>query len=261
MVQTEGDQGALQQAIDKGACITGSQHQRAQRRDAILHHRPDIEHGNADDQIHNGADDGHKTGAAEECQHLRQLDLIELIVQRCHTQTDHDAAEHAHLQGSDAQHGGGGVGRHGVHAAGRVDHSLNGRIHNEISHRTGQGRDLFFLACHADGNAHSEQQRQVVEHCVAGPAHHIQDGIDQGSLMDHAVQPIGRQHGLVGERAADAQQQARNRQQSNGQHKAASHALQYAEDLVFHSSILLFSNHIQQIYPHTKPRFVENQNL
>ena len=202
MVQTEGDQGALQQAIDKGACITGSQHQRAQRRDAILHHRPDIEHGNADDQIHSGADDGHKTGAAEECQHLRQLDLIELIVQRCHTQTDHDAAEHAHLQGSDAQHGSGGVGGHGVHAAGCVDHSLNGRIHNEISHRTGQGRDLFFLAGHADGNAHSEQQRQVVEHCVAGPAHHIQDGIDQGSLMDHAVQlPMPSSRPATGSRA------------------------------------------------------------
>ena len=252
MMQPKGDQRTLQQAVNKGACVAGSQHQCAQRSNAILHHRPDIEHGNADHQIHNGTDDGHKACTAKEGQHLRQLDLIELVVQGCHAQTDHDTAEHAHLQGGDAQHGGGGVGGHCVHAACGVDHGLNGRIHNDIGHRTGQSGHLFFLAGHADGHAHGEQQGQVVEHGAAGLAHHVQNGVDQGTGVDDAVQAIGRQHGLVGERAADAQQQARHGQQCNGQHKAASDTLQHAKDLVFHLQFSFSQVRIQHIYPHRK---------
>ena len=250
MMQSKGDQRTLQQTVNKGACVAGSQHQCAQRGNTALHHRPDIEHGNADHQIHDGADDGHEAGAAEEGQHLRQLDLIELVVQRRHAQTDHDAAEHTHLQGRDAQHGGGGVGGHCFYAACRIDHGLNGCIHNDIGHCAGQGGHLFFLAGHADGHAHGEQQGQIVEHGAAGLAHHVQNGVDQGTGVDDAVQAIGRQHGFVGERAADTQQQARYRQQCNGQHKAASHALQHAKDLVFHLQFSFFQIRIQQIYPH-----------
>ena len=216
MMQSKGDQRTLQQAVNKGTCVAGSQHQCTQCGNTALHHRPDIEHGNADHQIHDGADDGHKACAAKEGQHLRQLDLIELVVQRRHAQTDHDAAEHTHLQGRDAQHGGGGVGRHRFYAACRIDHGLNGCIHNDIGHCTGQCRDLFFLASHADGYTHGKQQRQIVEHRIAGLAHHVQNGINEGARMDDAVQAISRQHRFVGERAADAQQQARHRQQCNG---------------------------------------------
>ena len=252
MMQSKGNQRTLQQAVNKGTCVAGSQHQCTQCGNPALHHRPDIEHGNADHQIHDGADDGHKACATKEGQHLRQLDLIELVVQRRHAQTDHDAAEHTHLQGCDAQHGGGGVGRHRFYAACRIDHGLNGCIHNDIGHCTGQGGHLFFLAGHADGHAHGEQQRQIVEHGAAGLAHHVQNGVDQGTGVDDAVQAIGRQHGFVGERAADTQQQARYRQQCNGQHKAASHALQHAKDLVFHLQFSFSQVRIQHIYPHRK---------
>ena len=228
MMQSKGNQRTLQQAVNKGACVAGSQHQCTQRGNTVLHHRPDIEHGNADHQIHNRTDDGHEACAAKEGQHLRQLDLIEFVVQCRHAQADHDAAEHTHLQRCDAQHGGGGVGRHSFYTACRIDHGLNGRIHNDIGHCTGQCCDLFFLASHADGYAHGEQQRKIVEHRIAGLTHHVQNGINEGARMDDAVQAISRQHRFVGERAADAQQQC------NGQHKAASHALQHAKDLVFH---------------------------
>ena len=80
MVQSKRNQRTLQQAVNKGACVAGSQHQCTQRGNTALHHRPDIEHGNADHQIHNRTDDGHKACTAKEGQHLRQLDLIELVV-------------------------------------------------------------------------------------------------------------------------------------------------------------------------------------
>ena len=69
--------------------------------------------------------------------------------------------ENTHLKRCDAQHGGGGVGRHSFYTARRIDHGLNGRIHNDIGHCTGQCRDLFFLASHADGYANGEQKRQI----------------------------------------------------------------------------------------------------
>ena len=235
VVQAEGDEGTLQQTVQEGACVTGSQNQTAQRSDTRLDDRPDIEHRNADDEVGDGADDGNEPGAAKERQHLRKLDLIEFVVECRNTQTDDDAAENAHLQRCDTQHLSGGVGRHGVHTASGVDHGLNGGVHDDIGHSTRQSGDLFFLACHADGDTHREQQRQVVEDRTAGLAHDVQNGINNSALMDEAVQPVGRQHGLIGERTADTQQQAGNGQKRDGQHKAASDTLQHAEDLVLHN--------------------------
>ena len=45
---------------------------------------------------------------------------------------------------------------------------------------------------------------------------------------------------------------ARHRQQCNGQHKAASNALQHAKDLVFHLQFSFTQVRIQHIYPHRK---------
>ncbi len=55
-----------------------------------------------------------------------------------------------------------------------------------MGHCAGQGSHLFFLAGHADGHAHGEQQRQIVEHGAAGLAHHVQNGVDQGTGVDDA---------------------------------------------------------------------------
>ena len=73
---------------------------------------------------------------------LALLFLIETVVQRRHTQAHDDAAKDAHLQGGDTQHGGGGVGRHGLHAAPGGDHGGDGGVHDQVGDGAGEGRHL-----------------------------------------------------------------------------------------------------------------------
>ena len=225
MVEAEGDQGALHQAVDEGAGVARADDQVAQHADADLDHRPDVEHGDAHQQVDGGADDGDKAGAAEEGEHLGQLDLIEAVVKGGHTQAHDDAAEDTHLQGGDAQHRGGGVGRHGVHAACGIDHGADGGVHHQVGDGARQGRHFLFLFGHADGHAHGKQQGQVVEDGAAALVHDVQHGVDEGAGMDDPGEAIGLQHGFVGEGTADAQQQTRNGQQGDGQHEGAANTL------------------------------------
>ena len=133
-----------------------------------------------------------------------------------HTQAHDDTAEHTHLQGGDAQAGGGGVGGHGFHTAVGVDHGADGGVHHQVGNGAGQGGHFLFLLGHADGNAHGKQQRQIGEHHIAALVHNIQNGIQQGAGINDSREAIGLQHCRVGEGTADAQQQARHRQQCNG---------------------------------------------
>ena len=248
VMQAEGNEGAFRHAVDPGAHVAGTDDQIAQQRDGVLDHRPDVEHGDAHHQEHGGGDDGNEPGAAEEGKHLRQLDFIEPVVQRRHAKADDDAAEHAHLQGGDAQHGGGGVDGHGLHAALRGNHGADGGVHHEVGDGAGQRGHFLFLFGHADGNAHGEQQGQVAEDGAAALVHDVQHGVDGRALVDDAVKAVGLQHGGVGEGAADTQQQTRHRQQSDGQHKGPPHALQHAENLVFHRNLLNYNQHRNRCY-------------
>ena len=234
VVQSEGNQGAFDNAVNPGADVTGAEDQRAQRGNAGLHDGPDEEHHNADHQERRGGDNRHKAGAAEEREDLRKLRFIEPVVQRRHAKADHDTAEHAHLQRGDAQHGSSGVGGHGLHAAARGNHGGDGGVHDEIGNRAGEGRHVLFPFCHADGHAHGEQQSQVIEDRAAALVHDVQERINRAARIDDAGEVVGLQHGLVGEGTADAQQQSGDREQRYGQHKRTAHPLQDAKDLVFH---------------------------
>ena len=158
VVQAEGDQGPLQQAVDPGPAVARPEHQVAQGGDAHLDHGPDEEHDDAHRHEHHGADDGDEAGAAEEGEHLGQLDLIEPVVEGSHSQAHDDAAEDPHLKGGDAQGGGGGVGRHGLHAAPGGDHSGDSGVHHQIGDGAGEGGHLLLLFRHADGHPHGEEQ-------------------------------------------------------------------------------------------------------
>src|SRR5699024_3019117 len=209
VVQAEGDQGALDQAVNEGARIARADDQIAQHADAGLDHRPDVEHGDAHQQVDRRADDGDKAGAAEKGEDLGQLGLIKAVVEGRHTQADDDAAENAHLQGGDAQHRGGGVGGHGLHAARCANHGADGGVHDQVGDGAGEGGDLLLLFGHADGHAHGKEQGKVVENDAAALVHDVQHGVGDGAGVDDAGQAVGLQHGLVGEGTADAQQQDR----------------------------------------------------
>ena len=232
MVQAERDERALDEAIQPGARIARGEHERAQRVNAGLDHRPDEVHRNADQQIDRRGDDRHKARAAEKAEHLRQLDFVKAVVQCGHAQADDDAAEHAHLQRVNAEHARGRAGQ--VGRAKVVDHCADGRVHDKECDDRGEGGDLLLLLCHADRHADCKDQRQVVEHNRARIVEHLQDRIDDRAWAHDAHQAVGLEHGFVGERAADAEKQAGDRQNGDRQHKRTADALQYAENLIFH---------------------------
>ena len=239
VVQAEGDEGTLDEAVQPGTGVAAGQHKAAQVIDAGLDGGPDVVHGDAHHQVGGGGDDGDEPGATEEGEHLGQLNLIEPIVQGCHTQAHHDAAEHAHLQGVQAHHGGGGAGQ--VGGAEGVDHGPYGGVHHEEGDGCRQGRHFLLLLGHTDGHAHGEDQRQVVKDHRTGGVEHLQNGIDEGAGAHDAHEAVGLQHGGVGKGPADAQKQARHGQDGDGQHKGAAHPLQYAEYFVFHQKFSSFA--------------------
>ena len=140
---------------------------------------------------HQGADDGHEPGSAEEGEHLGQLDLIKAIVQGGHTQTYDDAAEGTHLQGGDAQHRGGGALQQVVHPAGQADHGGDARVHHQKGDGSGQRGHFLLLAGHTDGHADGEDQGQVVKNYAAALTQNRENKVRKGAGPHQAQQVVG----------------------------------------------------------------------
>ena len=237
VMQAERNERALDKAIQPGAGIAGGQHKAAQRVDAGLNDRPDVVHRNANDQINRRRDNRHKACAAEKAQHLRQLNFVILIVQRSNAQADDDTAEYTHLQRVDAQHARGRTGQ--VRRAEIDNQCADGGVHDKERNRGGQCRNFFLLLGHTDGDAHRKDNVQIVKDNGACRIEHLQNCIDEGAGPHNSHQAIGFQHGFIGERSADAEEQTGNRKNGNRQHKRSADALQYAKNLIFHILLLL----------------------
>ena len=115
-----------------------------------------------------------------------------------------------------------------------ADHRADGRVHDKKGDDRGERGDLLFPLRHADSGADREDQRQVVEHDRARGIEHLQNRVNGRARPHDAEQAVGLEHGLVGERAADAEKQAGDRQNGDRQHKRAADTLQYAEELILH---------------------------
>ena len=202
MVQAERDERTLDEAVQPGACVARCENEAAQGVDTGLDDRPDVVHRDTDNQINRSRDDRDKAGAAEEGQYLRQLNLVILIVQGGNAEADQNTAEYAHLQRVDADNACGCTGQ--VRCAEVGNHRADGRMHDEECNRCRQCCDFLLLLGHTDGRAHGEDNGQVAEYDRACRVEYLQDGIDEGTRAHDAHQPVGFEHGLIGERSADA---------------------------------------------------------
>ena len=191
VVQAEGDEQALDEAKEEGAEVARTVHQHAKGVDAGLNGLPDKEHQNAHQSKDQGADDGHKAGAAEEGESRGQLHLIKAVMQGGDAKAHDDAAEGAHLQGGDAQHRGGGALQQVFRSAGEGDHGRDARVHHQEGDSGGQGGHLFFLAGHADGHADGEDQGQVVKDDAAAAVQHGKNEIGDGARPHEGQQAVG----------------------------------------------------------------------
>ena len=172
-----------------------------------------------------------------------------------HAQSHDNASEHAHLQRCDTDYGCGSSFQHSFCSAVVHDHGPDGRMHDKKCDGRGQRRHLFFLFRHTDSDAHGKNNGQIGKYDVTGLTHNLQNGIKHRSRSHDPHQSVSSKHGLIGKRAAHAQQQACHRQDCDWKHKGSSHSLKYTENLVFHEnnpSYLKF-----RFFPNTAPDLEE----
>ena len=245
VVQAERDQGALDDAEDQRADVARARDEAAEREDALLCQRPDEVEADADEEVDDCRDNRHEARAAEERQRVRQHDLVELIVEVRDADTDDDAAEDAHLVRHDAA---GARDRALEHArrngavrqdlAVELEHGIAGAVHDKEGDHGRESRDLALRLGHADGDADCEDDRQVAEDRAARAGHDGQKTAEKRAIAKDGFETIRLDRRRVGERRADTEQDTGNRQHSDRQHEAAADALQYAEDFVFHETVL-----------------------
>ena len=223
MVQTEGDQGTLDAAVDEGSEQTRSLDDAAQSEDHVLDDGPHDIEDSAGHNTEDHADDRDETCAREEGQRIRKLGLIELIAELRGAETGDDTAEHTHLQRLDAKHGSDGALFHVRSHCAVHDGSVNGKKrvdggqHDQVEDRGTKDRDTLFLLGHAQGDRQREHKRQVSEDRVSCGVQHHEEVVDQCPFMQDAGQTVGRNCRRVCERTSDTEQNTGERKDCDGQ--------------------------------------------
>ncbi len=127
-------------------------------------------------------------------------------------QADEDSGEHAVVDQ--------GLVAVLVDLAGEHDrrHGLEDGLHHQVADDGGQRGGTVGLLGESDRDAHSEQQRKIVEDGAAGRAHRLEERPDDGSL--DAAQQVG---------LTQPEQDSRRGQHRDRQHEALAQPLQLRE--------------------------------
>ena len=108
-------------------------------------------------------------------------------------------------------------------------------MHDEECDHRRECRDLLLRLCHADGDTNREDDRQIAEDRAAGARHDREQRVQCRARTEDAAEPVSLNRRRIRERRADAEQNARNRQNRDRQHKAAPDALEHTKDFIFHN--------------------------
>ena len=142
---------------------------------------------------------------------------------------DDDGPQNAGVDGADAEDGFHPVGllrRRVTDDVGHGEVEVDGEVEGRIADETGKGRHPLLFARQPERNGHREHHRQVDK----GHQPHL--GHPEEQQLQHGIVEEG--HALLdriaGERAADTEQNAREGQQGDRQHKGLAEALQELPD-------------------------------
>ena len=216
MVHADGDQQAVQEGVDAGA-------PGAQTHDGIAQENQGIEDQRPNEQQDDGCDDGNqrsshgdKALAAEECQEVRQLDALEVVVGPRTDQAADDADEGVgDLAESDVL---GGILGDAGHDGG--DHAdAQQLLDHQPGSQAGQSGGSVGFVGHADGNADDEQDLHIVDQGAAGLNQQEADDLCQAD-------DVAALHGGRTQRIANTHQQAADGQHCDGQHQGFAQFLQ-----------------------------------
>ena len=222
MVQSERNQHAVREPINKSAERSASADELAEARQPRVEDRVEVAHGERDEQAGQRHYDRDEASASEESEVGRQLDGVVAIEQPRSDQADHDSREHAVVDL--------GLVAGLVDLTGEHDrrHRLEHRLHHQVPHDGGQRCRTVRLFREPDGDADREKQRQVGEDRIAGGAHRLEEGPEYRSV--NPAQQVG---------LAETEQDPRGGQHRDRQHEALAQALQLREAGDSHARLFL----------------------
>ena len=229
MAETERQQQTLASTKQEGAEGTGVGNERPDTINACGKPGPGERHDQADNPQHQHGDDGHEAGTAEEGERIGHLVGVETGVQLRDDHPDDDGPQNPGVDGADAEdrfHPVGLLRRRITDDVGHGQVEVDGEVERRIADETGKGRHPLLFARQPQRNSHREHHRQVDK----GHQPHL--GHPEEQQLQHGIVEEG--HALLdriaGERAADTEQNAREGQQGDRQHKGLAEALQELPD-------------------------------
>ena len=217
VMQAGGDQQTVQEGIQANT-------EHAHALDAVADGNQNAEDDGPDKQQDGGNNDGNKAGhngdgtlATEECQHIRQLGVLELVVAGGANNAAQDTDEGvSDLSESNL------VGLAGDHVGGNDADSANGQQggDHQPADQTSQTGSAVIFFCQANGNADAKQQSHVVDQSAAGLDQEETDGVQcAGSRC------IGNAHNTGSNGVAQTHQDAADGQNSNGKEQSLTELL------------------------------------
>ena len=211
VVQAGGDQQAVQEGVDASADA-------AHASDAVADCDQSVEDDGPDEQQNNGHQNGDQTGsdcnealAGEECQPVRQLDILELVV-----------AGSAHNSGQNADEGVAGdllEGDVGSSAFFQVtdhaDHTgVQQLLHHQEADQTGQTCGAV-VVCKADSGTNGKQPCHVIDQSAA-----CLDQQEANGVSCTGGCSTGNAHNARSEGITKTHQDAADRQDRDGKHQS-----------------------------------------
>ena len=125
-------------------------------------------------------------------------------MQRSSTQTNQNTTEYAHLQGFDAKYT--CCCTRQIWGTECTNHCTDCGMHNKKCDCSRKCGNFFFLLCHANGNTHCKNKRQILKYNRTCGIEYLKNGIDKGAGAHNRHETIGLQHGFVGKRTANAEE-------------------------------------------------------
>ena len=212
VVQAGGDQQTVQESVDASTDAVHAFDASANGDQCIEDDGPDEQQSDRNNDGDQAGGDCNEALAGEECQPVRHLSALELVVAGCthHSGQDADERVAGHLLESDV---GSGALFQGAHHA---DHAgAQQLLHHQVADQASQTSGTVVVISQANGCADGEQPCHVIDQSAACLDQQEANGVSCAGGCS-----TGDTHDTRGQSIAKAHQDAADRQHSDGKHQS-----------------------------------------
>ena len=222
VVQAGGDEQTVQESIDTCADAVQTGNAVAQSNQNAEDNGPDEQQ---DDGNHDGNQGGHDSNAAlaaEECQPVRQLGALELVVAGGADDSSQDADEGVAGDLAESNVINGALFQGGTNSSADGAHNTGAEqlLHHQKADQTSQTGGAVMVVCQADSCADGEQPSHVIDQSAASLDQQEADRVSSTGSRTFSTHNGGSQS------VANTHQNTTDGQRGNGQHQCLAELLQ-----------------------------------